>query len=49
MKLSNNTDFFHKKGIEIHSLSAENNAPSEQSGTNSIEKKQRVSSAEITT
>lgn len=49
MKLSNNTDFFHKKEIEIHSLSVENNSPIEQPGTNSIEKKQRVSSAEITT
>lgn len=49
MKLSNNTDFFHKKGIEIHSLSVENNAPIEQSGANSINKKQRVSSLEITT
>lgn len=35
--------------MEIHSLSVENNAPIEQTETNYIEKKQRVSSAEITT
>lgn len=49
MKLTNNTDFFHKKGIEIHSQSIENNAPMEQSVANTIEKQQRVSSVEITT
>lgn len=47
MKLSNNTDFFHKKGIEVYSQSTENNAPLEQQGANPIKKRQRSSNAEM--
>lgn len=47
MKLSNNTDFFHKKGIEVHSQGTENNAPLEQQEVNPIKERQRSSNAEM--
>lgn len=47
MKLSNNTDFFHKKGIEVHSQDTENNALLEQQGVNPIKERQRSSNAEM--
>jgi GTP-binding protein EngB required for normal cell division len=47
MKLSSNTDFFQKKGIEIHGQSPDTSIPLGKQGKGHVESRQRKSSAEM--
>lgn len=47
MKLTNNTDFFQKKGTEVKGQTLDNSTSVRQQEANHVEKRQRKSSAEI--